>query len=291
MNTATTLPPASSSPSTFSAAPAPAARGDDATAAALVSTVADEIRFLRPTGLRPTAWWTEYFGNNQRREWGIPWRDNPVIAAGAWRRIARSIAEFQRGESSEARDYMEKSRRFAERAGDADFHEASVLFVREENEHAALLLRFMRLAAMEPKRAVWSDGVFRRLRARADLGWKCRTLIVAEFVAQEYYPRLREIGDHPVLRRVCDKLIADEVAHIRFQVERIAAVEADLPEWRRRLRDATQGAVLLGATLVVYAGHRGVLGGMGLARFWRGMRRRHRRALATLRHLRAGRTA
>lgn len=289
MNTTIPAPSSAAAPSPVHAPPPVSSAVAGARPSA--SPVADAIRFLRPTGLRPTAWWAAYFQANREREWDIPWRDNPVIAPDAWRRIARSIVEFQRGESSEARDYMEKSRRFAERSGDAAFHEASVLFVREENEHAALLLRFMRLAAMEPKRAVWSDGVFRRLRACADLGWKCRTLIVAEFVAQEYYPRLREIGDHPVLRRVCDKLIADEVAHIRFQVERIATVEAGLPEWRRRLRDAAQGAVLLGATLVVYAGHRGVLGGAGPAGFWRGMRRRHRRALVTLRHLRAGRAA
>ena len=251
------------------------------------NATAAEIRIPRSDGLRPTSRWVSYFKRNRERAWDIPWHDNPVIPPEAWRRIAGSIADFQRGESSEARDYMAKSQRFAGLTGDEAFHEASVLFVAEENEHAALLLRFMRLAGIEPKQAVWSDGVFRRLRSHADLGWKCRTLVVAEFAAQEYYPQLRGIGDHPVLRSVCDKLIADEVAHIRFQVERIAAVESDLPEWRRRLRDAAQGAVLIGATLVVYAGHRGVLGGRGLVEFWQGMLRRHCRALATLRHLRA----
>jgi len=246
---------------------------------------ADDQGF-RPAGLRPTSWWTTYFKANGKREWDIPWHDNPVISPAEWRLIAGSIADFQQGESSEARDYMEKSGRFAKHSGDDAFHEASVLFVREENEHAGLLLRFMRLTAIEPKRVVWSDGAFRWLRAWCDLGWKCRILVVAEFVAQEYYPRLRGISGHPVLRRVCDKLIADEVAHIRFQVERIAAVEANLPEWRRRLRDLAQGVVLIGTTLVVYVGHHRVLRGMGLMGFWRGMRRRHCRALVTLRHLR-----
>ncbi len=239
---------------------------------------ADRQRFRRPAGLRTTSWWTTYFKTNRQRQWDIPWHDNPFMAPAEWHLIAGSVADFQRGESSEARDYMEKSRRFAKRSGDEAFH-------------AELLLRFMRLTAMEPKRVVLSDGVFRRLRAWCDLGWKCRILVVAEFVAQEYYPRLRGIGGHPVLRRVCDKLIADEVAHIRFQVERIAAVEADLPEWRRRLRDLAQGVVLIGATLVVFLGHHGVLRGKGFTEFWRGMRRRHCRALATLRHLRTAGSA
>ena len=104
--------------------------------------IVEEVRFCRPAGLRPNTWWVDYFRDNAERDWAIPWRDNPVIDARAWRCIAASIGDFQRGESSEARNYLAKSSRFAESAEDAAFHEASVLFVREENGHAALLLRF-----------------------------------------------------------------------------------------------------------------------------------------------------
>lgn len=227
--------------------------------------------------LRDAAWWAAHFRANRLRDWRIPWHAGAVpLPAREFARIAGSVAEFQRGESSEARNYLEKSAVFALRSGDPHFHEASVLFVREENEHAALLLRFMNGAGIPPRQRIFADGVFRRLRAVGDLGWSSRVLLVAEFVAQEYYPCLRATTTHPVLRRVCDKLIHDEFAHIRFQIERIARVEHALPPASRRLRDWLQGLVLAGAALEVYRGHRGVLSRLGLPGFLFGLFRRLR---------------
>ena len=82
--------------------------------------------------------------------------------------------------------------------------------MREENAHAALLLRFMRLTGIPERKKVFSDGVFRRLRTFSDLGWSSRVLIIAELIVQEYYPCLHDAADHPALRRVCDKIVCDE---------------------------------------------------------------------------------
>src|SRR5439155_27364846 len=120
----------------------------------------------------------------------------------------------QRGESSEARHYLAKSEIFSGRTGDPAFHAASVLFVREENEHAALLGRFMQQTGIPPRRSSAGDAVFRRLRACSDLGWSSRVLLIAELIAQEYYPCLQAATRHSTLRRICDKIIADEEEHI-----------------------------------------------------------------------------
>lgn len=237
---------------------------------------------------RPLAWWVDHFRNNRLRDWDIPWHASSVPPPPSeFARIATSIAAFQRGESSEARGYLKKSAAFAFHTGDAAFHEASVLFVREENEHAALLLRFMNGAGIPARRSVLSDGIFRRVRSLGDLGWSSRVLLVAELVAQEYYPCLRAATSHPVLRRVCDKLIHDEFAHIRFQVERIARLEAALPPASRRLRDWMQGVLLVGAAFEVYRAHRAVLAHIGLLGFLRGLFRRFRRATKAVRALSA----
>ena len=207
-------------------------------------------------------------------------------------RIAASIAEFQRGESSEALHYLAKSEVFARHSADADFHAASILFVREENGHAGLLLRFMRLVGIPPRKKVFSDGVFRRLRAVSDLGWSSRVLLIAELIAQEYYPCLRAATDHPVLRRICDKIIWDEDAHIRFQVERIARLEADVP-WRTvRVRDACQSVLMSGAACVVYLGHHRVLGSrFGFLGFVSAVLRRNRAAIGAMRDAGVGQNA
>ncbi len=242
---------------------------------------------IAPAALRPTAWWSAHFRANSWREWRIPWTDNPPISAAELTRIGASIAEFQRGESSEARNYLAKSAAFAGAAHEASFHEASVLFVGEENEHAALLLRFMNLAGIARKRTTFSDGIFRRIRAVSDIGWSSRVLIIAELVAQEYYPCLRFTTGHPVLRRVCDKLIHDEFAHIRFQVERIARVETDRGAGVRRMREAAQTILALGAALVVYRKHRQVLVSQGCVRFTARILRRNHRVITAVRRLRA----
>jgi hypothetical protein len=235
--------------------------------------------------LRPTAWWAAYFRMNSRRDWHIPWTENPSLPADEHLRIATSIAEFQRGESSEARNYLAKSAAFALAANEPAFHAASVLFVAEENQHAALLLRFMNLVNITPRRATFSDGIFRRIRAVSDVGWSSRVLIIAELVAQEYYPCLKLTTRHPVLRRVCDKLIFDEFAHIRFQIERIARAEAGHGVCVRMLREAAQTVLTLGAALVVYREHCPVLAPLGCLTFVARILRRNRRVIFAVRTL------
>ncbi len=236
---------------------------------------------------RTTAWWATHFRANAWREWQIPWQDNPALSPREFTLISASIAEFQRGESSEARNYLAKSSVFAATAHEPSFHEASVLFVGEENEHAALLLRFMNLAGIAPRQTTFSDGIFRRIRAVSDIGWSSRVLIIAELVAQEYYPCLSGTTRHPALRRVCDKLIHDEFAHIRFQVERIARAEADRGAGVLMLREGLQTFLTLGAALVVYREHRGVLASLGCAGFVARILRRNHRVITAVRRLHA----
>ena len=239
--------------------------------------------------VRPSWWWTVHFRRNRHREWNIPWDDAALLDAAARGRIAWSIAEFQRGESSEARCYLALSEAFCARTGDPEFHHTSLLFVHEENEHAALLGRFMRLAGIPEIGGSWGDRVFRRLRSLGDIGWASRVLMIAELIAQEYYPALRETTGHPVLRRICDKIIADEEAHIRFQVERIVRVEASKSWLAVFVRRVAQTVLMAGAAAVVLAGHRRVLGRHpGAWAFLTHVMARNRRALDRIDLLRRG---
>jgi hypothetical protein len=237
--------------------------------------------------VKASAEWVDHFRGNREREWHIPWHRRCRLGAATLARIAGSIAEFQRGESSEALHYLAKSMEFSTRIGDEDFHAASILFVREENGHAALLSRFMQHVGIPARKAVFSDGIFRWLRGFSDLGWSSRVLIIAELIAQEYYPCLRVSTDHPELVRICDKIVFDEEAHIQFQVERIAMLEQAVSPPLVALRDALQTILMAGAACVVYAGHRPVLRarldcGSFLARTFR----RNRAAIAAMRTLR-----
>ncbi|HWA24059.1 MAG TPA: ferritin-like domain-containing protein [Lacunisphaera sp.] len=241
-------------------------------------------------GVKPSSRWTEHFWANRHREWSIPWQHADPPPREAVVRIAGSIAEFQRGESSEARTYLAKSELFSARTGDPDFHTTSVLFVMEENEHAALLLRFMQLAGIPPNRRSVGDRIFRALRAVSDLGWTSRVLIIAELIAQEYYPCLRAATNHPALVRICDTIICDEDAHIRFQVERIVRVEASLGPLGIALRDFLQIFLMAGAAVVVHRGHHRVLSTrLSFGGFLANTLARTRRAVHSMRALRSSR--
>lgn len=224
--------------------------------------------------------WVAHFRENIYRDWQIPWATPAKLSEQTRAAVASSIAEFQRGESSEALHYLAKSEQFARATDDPDFHAASILFVREENGHAGLLLRFMRLAGVPQRKRVFSDGVFRRLRAWSDLGWSSRVLLIAELIAQEYYPCLRAATEHPALQRICDKIVCDEEAHIRFQVERIARLESRVAPGTIALRDCGQAVLMAGAAVVVYFNHRSVLRArMGFRRFVTESLRRNRDAI------------
>jgi hypothetical protein len=112
-------------------------------------------------------------------------------------------------------------------------------------------------------------------------------LIIAELIAQEYYPALRASTEHPVLARICDKIIFDEEAHIQFQVERIVRAEAARGFLSVRVRHVAQTLLMLGAACVVFAGHRRVLRpAPGARKFLACSLRRNRRALDAIRALR-----
>lgn len=240
-------------------------------------------------GNRPASseWWVGHFRRDLQRDWTIPWDRDAAFSTAERARIASSIAEFQRGESSEARSYLAKSARFGDRQGDESFHRASKSFVEAENLHAGLLLRFMRQTEIPEQRRSSRDGVFRWLRSLSDLGWTSRVILIAEIVAQEYYPCLRAATNHPVLKRICDQIISEEAAHIRFQAERIARIESSQHRVWSTLRDAIQAGLMVGTAWVVYVGHHRVLSvRMGFREFLKRVNARQRRALVIIRALR-----
>jgi hypothetical protein len=108
-------------------------------------------------------------------------------------------------------------------------------------------------------------------------------------IAQEYYPCLQAATDHPVLKRICDKIVFDEESHICFQVECIVRVEALLGSWQIALRDRLQTGLMAGAALMVYRGHHRVLASrLGFAAFLSRALLRNRNAILTMRLLRLG---
>lgn len=239
--------------------------------------------------------WLQHFEHNRGALLAIPWERGAELSDRERSALGRSIAEFQRGESSEGRHLVRYAQEYSRRTGDADYARAIPLFIAEEQRHARDLARFLGLNGIPPARGSLVDGVFRRLRNLiGTLEVSIGVLILAEIIAQVYYDVLRESTGSLILGRLCDQIVRDEAAHVRFQAEQLGRLRARRGPAGYALTMLGQRVVFLGTCLVVYAGHRRALrlGHCGPGRFWSDAWRYFNRAFAISRGARsAGRAA
>ena len=227
-----------------------------------------------PGTAAPVRWssarWSAYFQANARSLLDIPW-DEPVGLTEAERAtIGRSVQDFQLGESSDGHNLLRAARAYAERSGDPAYPEAIRLFIGEEQRHARDLGRFLTKAGIPVLARSWTDTVFRWLRHRAGLELFLTVLLTAEMIGKVYYKALRKATGCPLLRRLCEQLLRDEMKHIRFHVERLALMRRDRPRWKVIWAQAWHRFLFGGTGLVVWWKHRPVFkaGGYRFRRFW-----------------------
>jgi len=218
--------------------------------------------------------WREYFHKNAASLLEIPWEAGVALGDAERSAIAASVQEFQLGESSEARHFQGLAKEYARRTGDVGYVFALRLFIAEEHRHARDLGRVMDLAGIPRVGYTWPDAVFRWLRHRAGLELSIGVLVTAEIIAKVYYLALREATASPVLRRLCDQILSDEVLHVRFQCERLAILRAHRSRAMVWFRGALQRWFFAGTCGVVWWKHRHALraGAFGLRRFRRACR-------------------
>src|SRR4051812_21279575 len=143
--------------------------------------------------------WVAHFVQNEHvhamADAAIAFEDRCEIPDSVRRPLIESVRRFQLGESGDGAQLLHK----AARAGDVEYLRAAELFVAEEQQHAALLLRLLGYLDGQPIRTHWSDAVFVRLRRLMGLRTELMVLTVAEVVALSYYGGLAEAGPHGVV--------------------------------------------------------------------------------------------
>jgi hypothetical protein len=207
----------------------------------------------------PSSRWAEWFRENASRWRTIPWHLGAPLSGAERSTIARSLAVFQLGESSEGKHLIKSAKIHAASSGDVDYLDAIRRFIAEEQGHARVLGRFMDLAGIPRIKHTWSDWVFRRLRRGAGLELSITVLITAELIATIYYAALRDATASGLLRSLCDKILDDEAYHVRFQSQRIALLSQGRPAWQNAVCEEFRRILMRGTCLVVWKGHRDVL--------------------------------
>lgn len=215
------------------------------------------------------AYWHDYFVRNRSNLGSFDWDAPDALTNEEKRCIEKSVAAFQLGESSDGKGLIRAAERFAHRYNDERLVQTTRLFIAEEQNHARLLKRFMEMHGMELLAHDWSDTVFRRLRKNVGFASAVTVLITAEIISLVYYRALQRATDSLLLKKICEKILADEAAHVRYESEILKDIRRRKAAPVRALVTLLHQALFAGTTLVVYLSHRRVLnrGGYDFACF------------------------
>jgi rubrerythrin len=211
--------------------------------------------------------WHQYFISNQQHFEHIDWLDNRSLSTEELTCITSSIRQFQRGEHSEGKHFLE----FAQSMKDESYVETVRVFIKEEQDHAMVLGRFMDMHGINRLKNDWLDNVFRRLRKLAGLEGTITVLLTAEIIAIPYYIALKKATASPLLKQICSQVLTDEEMHLRFQSYTLRLI------YQRKRRIATvlsrflHMILMTGTIAMVWFYHRKVLraGGFGFTSYAR----------------------
>lgn len=157
--------------------------------------------------------WQQYFLGNRDHFDHLEWKDSQTLTAQEKQNISQSVRQFQRGEHSEGKHFLQ----FAQRMQDTSYIETVKLFIKEEQDHAAILGKFMEGEGIPKLGRDWLDSIFRRLRKLAGLEGSVTVLLTAEIIAMVYYKALFNATRSAILKQICLQVLKDEEMHLRFQ--------------------------------------------------------------------------
>jgi hypothetical protein len=222
--------------------------------------------------MKTSSEWLHYYQQNPKTLLPIPWELGADLTAKERAAIARSVQEFQLGESSEGRHLLQDAADYAARTGDHLYLQTMRFFIAEEQRHAADLARFLRLNGLPIVQTTWADRVFRYGRNLfPGLELSITVLVCGELIAKVYYAALRKATRSVILQRLCEQILRDEVSHVAFQTEQLARLRARRGRAAHALTMAAQCLAYLGAVCVVWVSHRAIMrrAGMDAAAWWK----------------------
>jgi hypothetical protein len=176
------------------------------------------------------------------------------------------------GETSDGKHLRAAAARYAGAIGDPDYLRAVEMFIREEQRHGVLLGKFLDSVGVKRAKANWGDTLFRRARYLiTDMEVWTTPVVMVETLALVYYNAVRHATGSAYLRAICTELLRDEVPHLNFACERLAAIYRRRSRLRLRLTMLFQKLFFAVVVTLVWVGHRRALcaGGYGWRRYWR----------------------
>jgi rubrerythrin len=157
--------------------------------------------------------WHQYFESNRNHFDHLDCTGASELSTQEKITIYSSIRQFQRGEHSEGKHFL----KFAQSMNDESYVETTKIFIKEEQDHAAILGRFMELQGIDKLKKDWLDNCFRWLRKLARLEGTVTVLLTAEIISMIYYKALQQCTTNILLQKICKQILVDEEMHLQFQ--------------------------------------------------------------------------
>jgi hypothetical protein len=198
--------------------------------------------------------WVDYFYQNAP-EPVFPWSDGVRLSEAERMAVIPSIQQFQLGEGASGARMLEGAQRFSRATGDLGLIAALKLFLREEQRHSRILARFLQAESARCLRKHWVDTIFRWIRGLAGLELCLKVLVTAELLARPYYAALRDATGSPLLRSICQHILDEEGAHLRFQAFLLERFQKRHGRATQRLTKACHSAFLALTAVVVWIEH------------------------------------
>jgi hypothetical protein len=203
--------------------------------------------------------WHNYFIQNSTNKGDFAWNTEEKLTAEESHCIGKSIAAFQLGEHSEGKGLLKAADAFAKKQDNPYLGHITRLFIGEEQNHALLLRKFMELNGIALLKHNWTDSIFRRLRKNVGFELSITVLITAEIISLVYYDALKNATRSSLLKNICEKILADERMHVKYESELLGLIRQTTSVFRRALLPFLHRVLLLGTVFVVYLSHRKVL--------------------------------
>ncbi len=179
--------------------------------------------------------WIAYFYENAQKTASV---NKPKVEGCLPQEIrkvfAGSLPAWQLGETSDGRHLRLAARQYAEAQDDPGFLISVDFFIREEQRHGSALGEWLDLVGIPRKSRDWGDSIFRGCRyAIPNYAIWASVVVMVESMAEIYYSAVRRLSPCPRLKAECERILRDEVRHIRFQCEHLAASRKRVPRWLR----------------------------------------------------------
>ncbi|MGN6180027.1 MAG: ferritin-like domain-containing protein [Mucilaginibacter sp.] len=168
--------------------------------------------------------WIAHFKANALQQ-RVNWDVQPQITPEEIQTILPSLQAWQLGETSEGRNLIIASTKYARAIGDKDYVDAVKLFIKEEQKHGGNLGRYLQLIDQPLIEKNWGDSMFRKVRyMNSSMEAWTLAVIVVESTAQIFYQALKDATKCTLLKQICTDILIDEAYHITFQTERLAVM-------------------------------------------------------------------